>query len=336
MKEDVAGKLKKIISNSNFNGVIRIEYNSEPIISEGYGYANFEHNVHNKPNTKFRIASITKQFTAAAILQMHDKNLLKLEDTINTYIPDYPNGSQITVHHLLTHSSGISNFELEYDFYNVLHADSFQDALIDLFKYKPLQFEPGSQFSYSISGFLILGYIIELVSKMKYEDYLKEYIFKPLGMHNSGFDHYRDIIKNRASCYEMKDNIIENAETFDMRIAGAGGGLYSTVEDLSIFNHALKSGGIISKKSTELMFNNQLKISDGVYCGYGIILQHTEYFGELRRMNYHPGGGIGVRSFNAYYPDDNIDITAISNVNDKETFNNVINEIESLLLAKKE
>ena len=104
MEKNKVDKIKEVISNSNFNGAVRIEYNSEPIISEGYGSANFEHNVHNKPNTKFRIASITKQFTAAAILQMYDKNLLKLEDAIDTYIPDYPNGSQITIHHLLTHS----------------------------------------------------------------------------------------------------------------------------------------------------------------------------------------------------------------------------------------
>ena len=174
MYRDAVKDIENAIRTNKFNGAIRIEYNSEAILSEGYGFANFEHDVLNTPSTKFRIASITKPFTAAAILQLYDKKLLKLDDTIDKYIPDYPRGRDITIHHILTHTSGINDFSLEHDFYDVLHADSMQEALIDLFKYKPLQFEPGKKFSYSISGFLILGYIIEFISKVNYEDYLKE------------------------------------------------------------------------------------------------------------------------------------------------------------------
>ena len=333
MNKDVVNSVRTAIKNSKFNGAIRIEYNSEPILSEAYGYSNFEHDVLNKVDTKFRIASVTKQFTATAIMQMYDKELLRLDDSIDKYIPDYPKGDEITIHNILAHTAGINDFEIEYDFYDVLRSDSVLNALIDLFKYKPLQFEPGTKFSYSISGFLILQYIIESISKMKYIDYLKEYILEPLGMHNTGFDYYRDIVKNRANCYEMKDNVIENSETFDMRIAGAGGGLYSTVEDLSIFNHALKSGKIISEKSVELMFTKQFVIAEGAYSGYGIIMEEREFFGKVRRVNYHFGAGNGVRSLNEYYPDDNIDIIAISNVNDKDTFNSVIKGIEKILLS---
>lgn len=326
-------KIKKIIKENKFNGVVSIAHGSKLILSKGFGKANFEHDVSNTTKTRFRIASITKQFTASAILQLYDKGLINLEDTVDKYITDYPKGNKITIHHLLTHTSGISNFELEYDFYDVLHAESTLDALIDLFKYQPLQFEPGTQFSYSISGYLLLGYIIEDVTKMKYEDYLKKYIFEPLNMTNSGFDYHQDIVKRRANGYVIKDGVLKNADFIDMRIAGAGGGLYSNVEDLYIFNNALKSGKIISHNSVDLMFKNQFKIADGVHSGYGIFLQLGDLFGKNRHKQYHTGGGIGVRSINTFLPDDKLQIIMISNINDRDTFDTIKNEIERILLS---
>lgn len=324
--------IKETIEENGFNGVVLIEEDNHTILAEGYGMANFEHDIMNDVHTKFRIASITKQMTAMAILQLYDKNLLNLSDTIDQFIPDYPQGHKISIHHLLTHTSGISNFALEYDFYDVLHSEPVLLALIDLFKFEPLQFEPGERFSYSISGFLLLGYIIERLTGLKYENYLQKYIFEPIGMHHSGFDHYRDIVKKRASGYDLVDGLIRNAEFIDMRIAGAGGGLYSTVGDLQLFNKAIKAGEIISLEASDLMFKNQFEIAEDVYSGYGIFLQSCEYFGKKRLKQYHTGGGIGVRSINIYLPDDLLKLTVISNVNDRDTFNNTTNDIERILL----
>ncbi len=326
-------EIKGVIHDSHFNGVVSIVNDAEIILSEGFGKANFEHDVPNTTKTRFRIASITKQFTATAILQLLDKGLLHLDDTVDQYIPDYPNGDKITIHHILTHTSGISNFALETDFYDVLHAESVQDALIDLFKFESLQFEPGMQFAYSISGFLVLGFVIEKITGLKYEDYIKKHIFEPLGMTNSGFDHWQELVENRASPYEMKDGVIVNADFIDMRIAGAGGGLYSTIEDLQLFNHALKVAKIISPNSVGLMFGNQFEIAEGVHSGYGIFLQYGEHFGKDRHRQYHAGGGVGVRSMNTYLPDDQLTITVISNVNDRDTFGTITNEIERILLS---
>jgi len=327
-------ELWDIIHESQFNGVISIEYDTNPLLSEGFGMANFEHQVPNTTKTRFRIASITKQFTAVAILQLVDRGFLKLHDPITLVLPNFPNGDQITIHHILTHTSGIPNFALEMDFYDVLHAESVEDALIDLFMNEPLQFDPGSQFAYSISGFLVLGKIIEKITGISYEEYIRINIFEPLGMLNSGFDHWQQIVEGRANAYEMRNGEIVNADFIDMRIAGAGGGLYSTIEDLHLFNHALKNGDIISPEAVELMFGNQFTIVEGAYCGYGIFLQYDDHFGKKRHRQYHAGGGVGVRSMNIYLPDDKLTITMISNVNDKETFGTITHEIERVLLTE--
>lgn len=327
-------ELWDIIHKSQFNGAISIEYDANPLLSEGFGMANFEHQVPNTTKTRFRIASITKQFTAVAILQLVDRGLLKLHDPITLVLPNFPNGDQITIHHILTHTSGIPNFDLEMDFYDVLQAESVEDALIDLFMNEPLQFDPGSQFAYSISGFLVLGKMIETITGLLYEEYIRIHIFEPLGMDNSGFDHWQQLVEGRANAYEMRKDEIVNADFIDMRIAGAGGGLYSTIEDLQVFNRALKNGDIISPEAVGLMFSEQFTIADGAYCGYGIFLQHDDHFGKKRRRQYHAGGGVGVRAMNIYLPDDKLTITMISNVNDKETFGTITHEIERVLLTE--
>lgn len=329
-----AKKVKDFIMDSSFNGVVAIEYDGNVLLSEAFGKANFEHNVPNTTTTRFRIASITKQFTATAILQLVDEGLLDLTDTIDQYLPNFPNGDRISIHQLLTHTSGINNFALEMDFYDVLHAESVQDALIDLFKTEPLQFEPGTQFAYSISGFLVLGKIIEVVTGLSYEDYVSQYIFEPLGMEDSGFDHWQQIVAGRANPYEIRDDKIVNADFIDMRIAGAGGGLYSTIEDLQRFNRSLKAGSIISPNAVDLMFGNQFEIAEGTSSGYGIFLQYDEHYGKKRHRQYHAGGGLGVRSMNIYLPDDLLTITVITNVNDRDTFGTITSGVERILLTE--
>lgn len=325
-------ELEQLIQAEKFNGAISVVKEDALLLSRGFGYANLEYDVPNTENTKFRIASITKQFTACAIMQLHENKLINPHDAINTYLNDYPNGNQITIHNLLTHTSGIANFDLDQDFFKVIHAPSVQSAVIDLFKNLPLQFEPGSNFSYSVSGYFLLGEIIERVSGLSYEAYLEKNIFKPIQLHSTGFDHAQNIVKNRATPYEIYDGQLINAPFFDMRIAGAGGGLYSSISDLNRFNDALLSEKVISKNALKSMFDKNFIITDEVASGYGIFLEHCNHMGKTRRRNYHAGGGIGVRSMNLYYPDDHLRITLVSNVNDREIFNEVLEASERFFL----
>jgi CubicO group peptidase (beta-lactamase class C family) len=259
---------------------------------------------------------------------------LKLEDPLSKFIPDYPDGNKITVKHLLTHTSGISNFELDMDFYEVEHAISFSEKLIDLFKFKPLLFVPGTTFSYSVSGYLLLGYILEIITGLSYSEYLQINIFGPLRMKNSGFDDYQKIVKGRAKNYEIEGSGIKNSPFFDMRIAGAGGGLYSTAEDLHLLHVGLLNHLIITKESYIMMHTNQIKINEQTHYGFGLFLAETEICGKNRHKNYHTGGGPGVRSIMAYYPEDQLNCIMISNINDKKTFNDAHAMMDEILLTE--
>jgi len=332
MFDNKIDKVDQMLKDTGFNGSVLIAYRSKILWSKGYGFADFELDVPLLPQSRLRIASITKTFTAVAIMQLIEKKVLKLEDTINMFIPNYPKGNQITIFHLLTHSSGISNFKLDSDFYEVLHAEVYSEKLMDLFKDKPLQFEPGTAFAYSVSGYFLLGCIIEKTTGMSYDKYLEDHIFKPLHMINSGFDFCQPIIKGRAKNYEMHESIIRNSDFFDMRIAGAGGGLYSTAEDLYLFQMGLLNHKILTKESYNTMNTNQIRINDVTHYGFGMFLAEAEIYGKIRHKNYHTGGGPGVRSILVYYLEDQLLCIMISNVNDKNTFNQAHEMMEEILL----
>ncbi|QVK21673.1 beta-lactamase family protein [Mycoplasmatota bacterium] len=333
MLERKAREIDKLLVESNFSGSVLVEVGDNVILSEGYGMANVELSVKNTRETKFRIASITKQFTAAAILQLVEKKLLNLDDKLSSYIKDYPNGENITIHHLLTHSSGISNLNLEDDFCEILKEDNPLLGLIDKVKAQPFEFSPGEKFSYSASGYLILSYIIETVSNKTYDEYLQENIFDKLSMKDSGYDFYKHIIKNRASGYELENDELVNSDFVDMRIASGGGALYSTVEDLHKWNVSLLGEKVVNKESLKLMFTNHIQINQYVHYGYGLFLAFGEISGKDRHMNYHSGGGAGFRSINSVYLDDDTKVIILSNLNDKTIFNKVSSGIGNIVLS---
>ncbi len=243
-----------------FSGAIFIAKNGNILVNKGYGMANYELDVPNNPQTKFMIGSITKQFTAMAIMQLSQKGLLDVNDPIANYIPDYPNGEKITIHHLLTNSSGIPNYtelpeaEEKQSLYFSL------EKLIEVFKNKPLEFTPGEKYNYSNSGYILLTYIIEKVSGKSYEEYLQENILKPLGMENSGYAHHENVLKNRASGYSMKDETFINADYIDPSCASGAGALFSTVEDLYLWDRALYTEKLISKEYLNKIFTSKIKI----------------------------------------------------------------------------
>ncbi|UCC40131.1 MAG: serine hydrolase [Candidatus Aminicenantes bacterium] len=236
-----------------FSGSVLITQKGEILFKKAYGMADYEHAVPNTPQTKFRLASLTKQFTAMAVMQLHEKGLLNISDPISQYIPDYPNGHKITIHLLLSHTSGIPNFTVSTNEETRLLPYTLE-MTIEKFKDKPLEFSPGEKFEYSNAGYYLLGNIIEKVTGKDYETVLKQNIFEPLGMTSSGYDHNHLILKNRARGYHLEKGELYNAKYIHMSNVHASGGLYSTVEDMYLWHRALYTEKLVKKNSLEKMF----------------------------------------------------------------------------------
>jgi len=255
-----------------FNGSVLITDQGKVVYKKGFGLANMEWNIPNKPNTKHRLGSITKQFTAMLILQLAAEKKLDLHKPISTYLPDYPkkNGDKITTHHLLTHSSGIPNYTAFPNFFAEKSREAYTpNDFIKEFQDIDLEFTPGKKFNYSNSGYFLLGVIVEKLSGKTYEQMLQEKICTPLGMHNTGYDNHRDILKNRATGYKKTGNSYVNSNYLDMSIPYAAGSLYSTVEDLYIWDQALYTNKILPKKYMTMFFKPYITAFGNFYYAYG-------------------------------------------------------------------
>ena len=238
------------VERDQFNGTVLLARNGQILFCRGYGMANLEHDVPCTPNTKFRLGSITKQFTAMAILILQERGKLAVTDKVKKYIPSAPKAwDDITIHHLLTHTSGIPNYTGFPDFLKTLRDPITLDALIAKFKDKPLDFKPGEKFKYSNSGYIVLGKIIDVASGPPYATFMKEAIFDPLEMHDTGYDNFATILKNRASGYSRLLGLTPaNATYIDMSIPHAAGALYSTVLDLLKWDRALDSEKLLPRE----------------------------------------------------------------------------------------
>lgn len=227
------------------------------IYKKSFGMANLELNIPMKPDMVFRIGSITKQFTAVAVLQLMEQGKLSLQDEITKYLPDYPtNGHRITIEHLLTHTSGIKSYTNVPEFQKYIRDDKKPAEVIDMFKGNPMEFAPGTKWNYNNSGYFLLGYIIEKVSGKTYPDYIQENFFKKLGMSNSCYGSDSKIIKNRASGYQPGDSAVINADMMSMTLPYAAGSIQSTVEDLFLWNRALHSYKLVKKRRLKKLLLN--------------------------------------------------------------------------------
>lgn len=244
-----------------FNGAVLVAENGKVVYRKGFGYANAEWDIMNTPDTRFRLGSITKQFTAVLILQLVDEGKIKLDGTLAEYLPDYrkDTGEKVTITHLLNHTSGIPSYTGLRNFFPEISRNPYPvDEFVKKYCSGDLAFEPGSKFAYNNSGYFLLGAIIEKVTGKKYEQVLKERIFDPLGMKDSGYDHHATIMKRRAAAYERRPTGLANAPYLDMSLPYAAGSLYSTVEDLYTWDQALYGDKVLSAKSKELMFTPHL------------------------------------------------------------------------------
>lgn len=307
--DDIASKVDEYIGAyvvaDRFSGSILIARGGEILLSRGYGYANREWNIENTPDTKFRLGSVTKQFTTLAILQLHQRGKLSLEDALSRFIPEYPRGDEITIHHLMSHTSGIPNFTAFPDYVETMVLPSTLEQTIARFRDKPLDFEPGNDFRYSNSGYILLGYIIESVSGQSYEDFLRTHIFDRLGMEDTGYDDPTRIISRRASGYQFDGQAITNAPFIDMSIPHAAGALYSTVEDLYKWDRALYTDRLLNDELLSIKFTPVMN-----NYAYGWIV--SSMFD--RKVVSHGGGINGFQTNIARFVDDDVCIIVLSNI----------------------
>jgi CubicO group peptidase (beta-lactamase class C family) len=278
--------------NGQFMGSVLVARGAEVVMSKGYGSANLEWNVANDSSTKFRLGSVTKQFTAAAILLLEERGKLKVEDLVKKHLPDAPAAwDKITIFHLLTHSSGIPSFTSFPDYAASAAVPGTPEKLVARFHEKPLDFEPGEKWSYSSSGYVLLGYLIERISGESYAKFVQENIFAPLEMKDSAYDSNSAIISHRAAGYEPGANGPRNAGFIHMSIPFAAGALYSTTEDLLRWEQGLFGGKLLSAASLQKMttpFKNDYAF------GLGVVTKNG------RKLISHGGGIEGFNTYLAY------------------------------------
>jgi CubicO group peptidase (beta-lactamase class C family) len=296
------------VDDQSFMGTVLVARGDDVILRQGYGFANLEWRIPNVPSAKFRLGSLTKQFTAAAMLLLEERGMLSVDDPVKKHWPDAPPAwDAVTIFHLLTHTSGIPNFTNDPDYRKEWKLEpATPEKTIGYFRDRPLDFAPGERMSYSNSGYVLLGYLIERASGQTYAEFLHANIFEPLGMHDSGYDTNAEILPQRAAGYSPTPRGLVNAPYIDMTIPYAAGGLYSTTDDLLRWTQGLFGGRLLSDASLEKMttpFMNDY--------AFGVLVSNA----DGRSSVLHDGGIEGFNTHLAYYPESKITVAVLANVN---------------------
>lgn len=308
-------------------GSLLIVKDGKALIGRGYGMADVEANTPNTFDTKFRIGSITKQFTAAAILQLEEKGKLSVQDSVCKYIAPCPEAWQpVTLHHLLAMSSGITSFTSLPDFREFRFKDLKPEETTGLVSGKPLKAAPGAEYEYSNTNYVLLGMIIEKVSGKSYEKYLSDNIFKPFKLTNTGYDHGKERIAGSALGYSVKDNKVVPADKASMMVPYAAGGLYSTVSDLYKWQSALLNGRVFKKNET---LDKMLKPNKGNYA-YGVVVVTDQ---KGRKRITHGGGIEGFVTDASFYPDEKIFFAFFAN-NEQGTASATLRDLTAIYFGE--
>jgi CubicO group peptidase (beta-lactamase class C family) len=298
--------IQPYVANHQFMGSVLVARDGHVIYSKGYGSADLEWDVPNSPGTKFRLGSVTKQFTAASILLLEERGKLSVSDPVKKYLPGVPAAwDKITIFNLLTHTSGIPNFTGFPDYQKLEPFAATSEQLVARFRDKPLDFEPGEKWQYSNSGYVLLGHLIEKITGDSYEKFVRENIFTPLGMKDSGYDSNSAVIPHRASGYVPGKNGFENAGFIHMSIPHGAGALYSTTEDLLKWEQGLFGGKLLKAESLQ-------KMTTPFKSNYAFGLQVETTGGH--KVIEHGGGIEGFNTELAYYPDDKLTVVVLGNV----------------------
>ena len=299
--------VQSYMPNSAFMGAVLVASGDQVLLDRGYGKADLEWEISNTPDVKFRLGSLTKQFTATLVLMLQEDGKLKLSDRISMYIPEAPKPwAAITLAQLLGHVSGIPNFTDDDQFPVWRMSPHTLAEELAFIEAKPLDFVPGSKFEYSNSNYEVLGAVIEKVSGRSYAEMLKQRIFQPLGMADTGLDSDELVLAKRAQGYQPGAEGLEHARSESMTVPWAAGSIYSTTHDLLRWEHGLFGGKLISPTSLKLM------ITPGKG-DYGLGVGITKRDGRI--IIDHGGGIEGFNTYLAYEPEERIAVVVLSNVN---------------------
>lgn len=291
-------------------GVFMVAKNGKPIYQKAFGLANLELGTLLKTESVFQIGSMTKQFTAISILMLEQEGKLNTQDFISEYIPDFPNGDKITIHHLLTHTSGIKDFTRMKSLNEISKNQMSPKDLVNFFKDEPVDFAPGERFEYNNSGYLVLGYLIELASGESYEEFIETHIFKKIGMEHSYYASDRQLIPDRAYGYSLKETGYVNRTVINFSIPYASGALMSTSEDLLKWQNALNQNTLLKKEYDAQVFERKL-LSNGEEISYGYGWHLRDMAGSPSRE--HGGNIFGFKSMGVYLPNEDIYVVGLTN-----------------------
>lgn len=308
--QDNASRMNEIVdsftASKSFMGSVLVARDGKTLLNKGYGYANLEWNMPNSPTTRFRLASLTKQFTAASILLLQERGKLNVEDPIRKYLPDAPPAwDKITIYNLLTHTSGIPSYTFFPDQASLETQPITSMQLVARFWNKPLDFQPGERFFYSNSGYAVLGYLIERLTGQSYGDFVAQNIFKPLGMTRSSYGSSSAVLSERASGYISGPGGPLNAKFTDLSMSYAAGGLYSTTEDLLLWEQALFSGKLLSPASLQAMTK---PFKEGY--AFGLVINRE----AGHKIIEHNGSVEGFNNQMTYYPEDKVVVIVLGNL----------------------
>ena len=298
---------------NGFTGSVLLASHGQPEFAKGVGYANVEWQIPNAANTRFRIGSMTKQFTSMLVMQLREQGKIRLEDSVCIYVTPCPDAwKSVTIHHLLTHTSGIPTYTAIASWRETNMVPKTIDQMVAVFRDLPLQWTPGEKYAYDNSGYFLLGVVIEKAAGKKYEQALQDMILTPLGLSDTGYDWSRTIIPRRASGYSGRGATMENAPALDMQQPYAAGALYSTVDDLLKWDQALYTDRLLPAAARRLMWT---PFKENYAYGWIVPEPAPGVFGGHRRV-FHTGGINGFSSIIVRLPEPNVTVIILAN-NDK-------------------
>jgi CubicO group peptidase (beta-lactamase class C family) len=289
---------------NNFSGTVLVTKNGSILLKKSYGLADYEWNIKNTIDTKFSLASVTKQFTAAAILQLVDKKQLSLDSKLTKFFPNFPKGDSITVHMLLCHMSGL---QADFDELYLNNISITQDSALKYIEQKKLLFSSGTNTAYSNIGYYLLARIIEKLSNQSYAEYLKTNIFEKAKMNHTGVMTNNELIAKRAKNYILVENKYLNNPYINWEFNIGHDGIYSTIEDLALWDNALYGTTILTAEMKKLMFT---PYNDQNW-GYGFVV--NPFYNQGHQLIAHDGGFFGAMTSLNRFTDDNLFITVLSN-----------------------
>ncbi len=311
--EELAAIVEPDAESGVYMGAVLVADADGVLLDRAWGSANLEWDIANTSDTKFRIGSVTKQFTAVSILLLQERGLLNVDDPVSKHVTDAPEAwASITLRDLLQHTSGIPNVTSLDHFGTQKFLPTSQDELIAMFADRPLDFEPSSQWQYSNSNFVLLSRVVETVSGYAYSDFVRANLFEPLGMTATGIDQSHVILPQRAAGYSPSSDGVVNAEYMNMAIPTGAGALYSTTGDLVKWQRGLFGGSLLSEESlTQLITPSEFEAVAGARYAMGLLVTDS----PEGRAVWHGGGIEGFNAFLGFDPDTRTSVVVLANLN---------------------